>query len=370
MNSQKEQEGHSRSQSETRRHRRGHPRGETDITWIPKANDLGTETGYFPWLLLTEQAPANPEYLDRVDDAQAARVFGEWRPETGLSDPAKKSLDALQYGFAQLEKQLDESDGDLGLPADELKKLPYVAGMLLPEYKAFIAKQIKDRREIRYILDQIEMHFLKLGKAMKDMMTRPIQQPAEKVEPEQKIHSTKALSQNALSAAYFVQLALDASYSTPQSPQSLQNMPLPDESTKVSLPMPLPDESTRVLLPPPLPRQESAAAATPEPTIQNIVPNAPTAAQTSQERRALTDIMRDELIAEGLIDQNEIFSDIVLVTMKRILTAFNEGVDQEILYDMVNLMKFDPGIDRDKDKKGEDISKLMLFTDRLLRQRK
>lgn len=334
----------SQPQPTSNRRRRHEP---TDLSWIPEST--GERNRYFPWLLKSSGNPgravANPKYLNRVDDAQAVRVFGEWNPQTDLSVDAKRYLGDLQYVFRQLARS-----------AEPPQEFPLVGGMPFEEFKATIAETIEDRREFRYIMNQIDVMFSNLEREWKEAMTRPVELPIQRSEPW--VDPRVAQREKIFSAGYAIQLASREINIVPDitpSPPSLSDLPLPDITTRVSLPMPSPDISTKVELPPPQAEQ-------PAPAFQEKLRQAPT--QAPVDGYTKTDAMRDELIEQKLVDPTEKLKPVVIVTMRNIRDAMNDPTNHKDPYEMVNVMRLDPGIDDD------DLRKLTLFTDNLLSQGK
>lgn len=304
-------------------------RAPANDSWIPES-ETGS-TNVFPWLLREtvesehQTSATNPEFTTAVDEAKTVSVYGEWQGAESLSAEGRKIVNDIIFVFDNLNKELVETGG-------KVPESPLFAGAPLDQYLQMIDDTIKDKREHRYIMEQFGRAFDQSAQIRRKAVAEGPVAAKEKPVTNPYINPSQQFNKAALSATTAINLAHNTPFDQVKPSQEEPKLPV-----VASTPSPSQQLIDRI---------ESRNFSRPKP-----------------ERRVPTDIIKDALVAEGLIDLSDNPKSIVLVTMRRIIGAVRDVSSQAELYEMVTRMIHDPGID------DNDIEKLRLFTDRLLNKK-
>ncbi|TAL14107.1 hypothetical protein EPN95_03820 [Patescibacteria group bacterium] len=311
--------------------------------WIPELQAPNSDL--FPWKLGTVRdgehpaAEPNPDFLATVDEATTTQVYGDWQPDKNLSDDGRMYLATIDYVFDNLSTELVNTDG-------EIPETLLFAGYPLKEFLTMIDDAIKDKREHRYIMEQFGRALDEFTQTWRKVAAERPVSTQEQTDTSSYTHPIKQFHQDALSAAFAVQLARHAPL---VKDDPIQEEPEPHVVDSI----PLPSQQL-------IERIESRNFSPPKPTITTDASQTP---DKAVERRVPTDIIKEDLVAQGLIEKDDVLKPIVLVTMRRIRDAALDSSNEANLYQMVNSMKLDVGIN------ANDIKILNLFTTRLIQKK-
>jgi hypothetical protein len=277
---------------------------------------------------------ANPDFMRAADEAATIRVYGEWPGEESLSSEAKACLSDIAFVAANFDKSLINN-------GKGVKENPiYIGGYLVEKYKAIISETIIDKRELRYIIGQIDALVESINNASPEVVTTAPAPTEKKVVPEPVVGPEQQFNRDAISPGTIVALAHSTPFGQVKPPQK-DPAPVRSEPPEV-------DEAQ------PLGKRQLFA----------IIEGRRTRSAVEAKPPTYTDIIKDNLVAEGLVKSDDALKDLVLVIMDKILTSFRrDPSDQAAIHQLISSVQGDVAIDE------EDIEKLNGFKDGLLKRK-